>query len=748
MLTVFPMKRRSNIIIPLILCLLLTACGGGGENAGGTPPAASGSASTTPSATALPDTWQFDRTIPEPIELTYDGSPVTLGNFATHGIEISVPEGAFESAVTLTLSQPEEGVRYNRAAMDPAGVPAAFRIEGDQLRSDLPMTVKLKVDAQQLTDLQETGGFRGGHFDETFGWTYVDLVEVNETDGYLLFNTYHNWLFAPAKLTREERVEQFAKEKALDAWGAQQMGNEVENVTREMIREIMIQQFNATNESEIMKIADAVIGEIESDALDYGKMALQLKDGDYEGLVGSVADKLGGTLASSLESGTLETLFGQAGTAAAAAGHLWEGDYSGAGMKIAEAIAESSPVYRVAKVWIDMVDTRISNWKNDEVEKAYQIYINGAQSRSPWGYNVDAGDFESLYSQMRGVSRQLELEAVDRYAKARGISTGDITAQQRQQILADVKAKLKDQFEKRSKQEEELRQLEEDQREIIRQFEEWGLLREGSSWYPYDTPVEQMLHRLHGQMERIMRETGRYDLVIRRGDLHDQSRGLDNIGELKENELLVPHLAELISTRYVEGEEAYQKKLLEFGYITLKLEPGTYVGELVITDVPMKKALQQAVDDPGSVPEYSGPNEEMCEEINLWEADVQASVREAIDNLDTVKGTVVPLRVEISPGSGENSYTAVLTADFASALPSMGCEDISGPTTFQVRTDKDKLTLTHTLEDGVGHWSYEGTIAPGGTISGNLRLYTNEAEYRDYVGTDNMLTGTWEVSKQ
>ncbi|MEN1761773.1 hypothetical protein [Anoxynatronum sibiricum] len=748
MLTAFSMRKKTFLIIVLILCLFLTACGGGGEGGGGAPAAASGNASTTPSATALPDTWQFERTIPEPIELTYDGSPVSLGNFATHGIEISVPESAFESAVTLTLSQPEEGVRYNQAAMDPAGVPAAFRIEGDQLRSDLPMTVKLKVDAQQLADLQETGGFRGGHFDETFGWTYVDLVEVNETEGYLLFNTYHNWLFAPAKLTREERVEQFAKEKALDAWGAQQMGNEVENVTREMIREIMIQQFNATNESEIMKIADAVIGEIESDALDYGKMALQLKDGDYEGLVGSVTDRLGSTLASSLESGTLETLFGQAGTAAAAAGHLWEGDYSGAGMKIAETIAASSPVYRVAKVWIDVVDTRISNWKNDEVEKAYQIYINGAQSRSPWGYSVDAGDFESLYSQMRGVSRQLELEAVERYANARGISTGEITTEQRRQILAEVKTSLKDQFEKRSKQEEELRLLEEDQREIIRQFEEWGLLREGSSWYPYDTPVEQMLHRLHGQMERIMRETGRYDLVIRRGDLHDQRRGLDNIGELKKSELLVPHLAELISTRYVEGEEAYQKKLLEFGYITLKLEPGTYVGDLVITGVPIKKALEQAMEDPGSVPEYSGPNEEMCEEIDLWEADVQASVREAIDNLDTVNGTVVPLQVEISQGSGENSFTAVLTADFASALPSMGCEDISGPTTFQVRTDKDTLTLTHTLEDGAGHWSYEGTIAPGGMISGNLRLYTNETEYREYVGTDNMLTGTWEVSKQ
>lgn len=731
----------------LVLCLLLTACSGGGSES---PPAAAGSPAT-PSATNLPDTWQFNRTISEPIELAYDGTEVTLGDYNIHGIEISVPADAFETPVTLVLSQPEEGIKYNSSLMDPAGVPAAFRIKGDQLRSDLPLTIKLKLDAQQLEDLQETGGFRAGHYDETFGWTYGDVMELNEEEGYMVFQTYHNWLRAPAKLTREERVEQFAQKKALETWGAQQMGDEVANVTREMIREIMIQQFNATNESEIMKIAEAVIGEIESDALDYGKMVMQLKDGDFNGLVGSVTDKLGGTLASKLASGTLETLFGQAGTAAAAAGHLWEGDYSGAGKKIAEAIAESSTVYKVAKVWIDVVDTRISNWKNDEVEKAYRIYVDGAQSRSPWGYNVDPGDFEALYSQMRGVSRQLELEAIDRYANARGITTGEITADQRRQILAEVKARLKEQFQKRSQQEEELRQLEVDQREIIRQFEEWGLLREGSSWYPYNTSVEQMLQRLHGQMERIMRDTGRYDLVIRRGDLHDQSRGMDYIGELKDSELLVPHLAELINTRYVFGEEAYRKKLLELGYLTLELTPGVYTGQLVITDMPIKKALQQALADPASVPTYRGSNREVseaCEEINLWERDVQEEIRSAVRKLDTVTGTVVPLRIEVYLGADGKTLTAVITADYASALPTMGCEDISVPTTYQVKTDSDKVTLTHSLEEDPASWSYEGTLAPGGVVSGNMRFFTTDTEYQNYIGTGNMLTGTWEVKKQ
>lgn len=738
---------RYGFVLLLLTSLLLSACGGGSPNG----EAGAAELDSPKLARELTDTWKFDRTIEAPIEKEVSGNAVVLGDFETHGIEITIPEGAFSVPVTVTLSQPETEIKYNGSAMEPEGVPASFIISGEQLRSDLPMVVKVRVGKTQFQEMEETGGFRGTHYDETMGWSYLTALEVNQDHGYVVFEAYHNFLFGTAKLTREERMEEYAKEKALDTWGMQQMGDEVENVTREMIREIMIQQFNTSNESEIAKIADAVMSEIDSSALDYGKMALQLKNGDLSGLTESVAGKLGSTLADSMKSGTLETLFGQAGTAAAAAGHLWEGDYSGAGMKIAEAIAETSPVYRVAKVWVDVVDTRISNWRNDEVEKAYKIYINGSQSRVPWGYNVEAGDFEDLYSQMRGVSRQLELEAVERYASARGISTSDISSDRRQEILRDVKENLKQQFEARAKQEEELRKLEEDQREIIQQFEKWGLLQEGRSWYPYDTPIENMLHRLHGQIERIMKEIGRYDLVIRPGDLHDQSRGLDNIGELKDSEILVPHLAELINTRYVFGEEEYQKKLIELGYMALSLQAGTYNGSLVVTDTPVVKALKQSLANPASVPEYSGSDSqtsEMCEEINFSSAEVQQSIREAIDQAESIIGKSVPLQIIITKEEGNQNYSAMVKADFDSSFPEMGCEEVSGNTPFKVHVENERITLTHALDEGDAQWVYDGTVSAGGKLQGTMRLRTNELDYRNYVGTDNFLTGTWEVQKQ
>lgn len=72
---------------------------------------------------------------------------------------------------------------------------------------------------------------------------------------------------------------------------------------------------------------------------------------------------------------------------------------------------------------------------------------------------------------MRGVARQIEMDAVKRYASAIGVTVNDLTQAQKDKAITRAKNDLKAQFEKRSQQEDEIAKAQEDQREVIKAFE-------------------------------------------------------------------------------------------------------------------------------------------------------------------------------------------------------------------------------------------------------------------------------------
>ncbi|MCJ7688365.1 MAG: hypothetical protein MUO60_03480, partial [Clostridiaceae bacterium] len=460
----------------------------------------------------------------------------------------------------------------------------------------------------------------------------------------------------------------------------------------------------------------------------------------------NVATMIGKTFADSMEAGTMSTIFGQTGTVAAAAGHLWEGDYSGAGMKIAEAISETSPVYKVAKVAVDVIEMKIGNWKNNGIEEAYKAFKEGSNDYILFGYDVDPEDFEDVWNQMRGVARQIEMDAVKRYAKSIGVDEGSLSEKQISMIKEKAKLTLKEQFTNRSKQEKEIAQAEENQKEIIKQFEQWNLLKKGSSWYPEDSSIEQILERMYNQIKRIQKETGRFDLVYKNGDLQDQGRGLDNIGKLKEGEMLVSDLAKLINTRYVYGEEGYQKLLKEMGYAPkVILEVGTYTGVIIIDQAPIVEYAEKALENPESVSEIKGPDGEKCEEVDFSSIDVQKQIREGIDKGENVVGKEVPLTIVITKGASESEFKATLKADYKSAFPEYECEE-SKNQLFKVKYKEGKVTLTNTDAESQTGATFEGIVSLL-DITGSFKISSSNGQYADLASTDVMVSGIWKVKK-
>lgn len=690
--------------------------------------------------------WESDSKLKESVFLDNYDKDNTLGDLELHGIQVNVPKGSFSNGTKLIISKITEGVEYSSKGMAPYGSPFEVKIEGEEHRSNMPILVKIAIDKEALKNLKEYQGFKGVHYTKETGWTYTDPVEVNVKAGYVAFNIYNNPLWGTAELTEEERKAEFIKDKALKSWGESQLEGEVRANTRDMIESILVSQFNAKNKSEIDKIAEEVMKELKYGNLEYGKLASDLVNNDFKSYTANVATMIGKTFADNMEAGTMSTVFGQTGTVAAAAGHLWEGDYSGAGMKIAEAISENSPVYKVAKVAVDVIEMKIGNWKNNGIEEAYKAFKEGSNDYILFGYDVDPEDFEDVWNQMRGVARQIEMDAVKRYANSIGVDEESLSAEKISMIVQKAKLTLQEQFINRSKQEKEIAQAEENQKEIIKQFEQWNLLKKGSSWYPEDSSIEQILERMYNQIKRIQKETGRFDLVYKNGDLQDQARGLDNIGKLKEGEMLVSDLAKLINTRYVYGEEGYQKLLKEMGYAPkVKLEVGTYTGAIIIDKAPIIEYAEKALENPESVPEIKGPDGKKCEELDLLSVDVQKQIREGVDQAKNAIGKEVPLTIVITQGASESEFKATLKVDYKSAFPESECEE-SENQIYKVKYKEGKLTLTSTDLESQTVTTFEGNVDLL-DITGSFIISSSHSQYAELASTDALVSGIWKVKK-
>ncbi len=724
------MKNLKRIII-LLLCLILSMTLISGCSKGGS---------------SLGNGYKLEKSI----VLDSFSQDSVLGDLSTNGLELHVPKDAFKNGTKLTIAGINNDISYNKDAMTPASSSFEFTIEGDEHRSSLPMLLKIAVDKSYFENLKEYEGFKGVHYSEDSGWTYTDPVEINKEEGYIAFNIYNNPLWGAAELTEDERKEEFIKGKALESWGATQIEGDVQDLTRQMVESILVDKFNASNPSEIKLIANEVLKELKYGTFEFGKLADNLMTGDFESYTANVATMIGTTIANSAEEETLSEVFGQTGKAIEMAGHIWEGDYSGAGMKLAEAIAETSPAYKVAKVAIAAIDMKIGNWKNKGIEEAYTAYKEGSNDYILFGYDNDPGDFEQVWDQMRGVARQIEMDAVKRYANALGVSESELTQEQIDRERAKVKNSLKVQFEKRIKQEEEIAKHEENQRELIKQFEEWNLLKKGSSWYPEDSSIEQMLTRLHNQVKRIQQETGRFEIVYKDGDLHNQDRGLDNIGNVTKKEMLASDLAKLINTRYVFGEEEYQKQIKEMGYAPeIKLEIGTYFGSFTITEAPIIAQAEAALKDPSKVPEVIlDENGDECEyQFDLTEEEVQRQLREGIEKGKNIVGKPVPLTIVISQGSTENEFKASVKTDYATTFPDYGCEEASLPKEFAVAYKEGIITLTLIQDDEMVQETYSGKLSIDGKMEGSYTMSTSQAQFNEETGSSFIIQGIWKANR-
>ncbi len=208
--------------------------------------------------------------------------------------------------------------------------------------------------------------------------------------------------------------------------------------------------------------------------------------------------------------------------ASEAAGYLAEGRAKDAAKIIGEHIADQFMVGKVGKFAIAAIDSQIKSWKNEEIEAAYQAYKNGASSRVPWwGYNVEKGNFEDVWSQMGGAARQIQTDAIKSQNKAReDAGMPLLTKEEEDKTRKSVEKDLKKQFESRLQKDKEIDEKKKELEMVMDMFKDANLLEKGRFGWTGAYELEQRLDILNHFKNKLLKDTGRD--YIKSGHVHNE----------------------------------------------------------------------------------------------------------------------------------------------------------------------------------------------------------------------------------
>lgn len=485
------------------------------------------------SASSGDTSWEYQKTIQSPLKATCGNSEVKLGSLETNGAEVTIPAGTFAQATEVTLINPDEVPNYESKEMTGFGAPIDISAGEESVRLQQPVTVKMKFDPAALGADVESGSLYMGYFNGK-QWQYIKPV-IDRDNNTMTFTTSHFCLFGKTTLTVDQRIEKYTSNKALADW-AQGQSDEITNEAAEkVINHILQDKLGISDEITKGKVLGSLLQDDE-----WGSMLKSLANGDVAGFNQDLQILVGKKIVENVPESTLSNALGDltsdfgietAKKASEAAGYLAEGRPKDAAKIIGEHIADQFMITTAGKIAVAAVENRISTWKNEEVEAAYKAYKNGASSKIPWwGYQVEKGNFDDVWSQMGGAARQLEIEAIVAQEKAREeAGMPGLDEREKEKIRTMVRNDLKKQFEQRVKTDAEIEKKKAEYEMIMDMYKKAGFMEKGRWGWKKSYELEQRLDVLIHFKDKLLKDTGRE--YIKSGNGHNKEA--ISINELK-----------------------------------------------------------------------------------------------------------------------------------------------------------------------------------------------------------------------
>lgn len=593
--------------------------------------------------------WSFTPTIESPlVETSTAESAVTLGSVETNRVSVTVDAGAFDEDTKISLSNPSKVPKVNAAVVDTIGAPIELSV-GAPARLNEKAVVTFAFDPTLLPEGTEAYQMRVVYYNGST-WDYIKPTSVDLAQGTMTFETYHFSLLGANRISDDKKiVEQWIHSQALDSTLRDNVNEISDEVTNKVV-DLMLEKMGISDKS----LKGQVLGEVLKDD-SYKELYDLYNQGDTVGFSQKVALVAGGKIAaivpeSAMQAG-LASIAGDASEdvakVAEAAGYMAEGQYKEAAKIIGEQIADKFLITTAGKIAVEVVDYQIQSWKNSEIDAAYIAYRDGADSYF-YGYNNDPGDFETIWYQMRGIRRQLELEAIKKENDIR-VDSGmqELSERQMEVIRENVKRSFKTQFEQRKKQEEIIKKEEERLAKIFSAFEKADFftgLAPADLDKGYD--LETKLALLQKFTEKLLRDTGRKDYTETQGYLGNDKVQLDEM---------------VIAAKFYfsgkDGNQKYAEYLQEhFGvslYPKLSELSGAWTGTMVISDVSYPPEWAESTEIVSDNKDLGEIADEACEGVSL------AAIAAALEEM---KGKENSVSLSLSPSS-ETGGTLTFSAD-------------------------------------------------------------------------------------
>ncbi|MBU2566607.1 hypothetical protein KKG46_03545 [Patescibacteria group bacterium] len=547
--------------------------------------------------------WKFEKTIAEPITATSGDEEVKLGDLDSAKVTIEIPAGAFDSATEVELVTPDKAPDYSSLEVTPIGSPIEIKSSGD-VRLNEKMTVTFAFDPAELPPDTYADQLQASYYNGV-SWDYLKPTNVDMENGLMTVDIYHFSLLGKNKVSDEAVLtKQWIHSQALDDTMRDNINDVSDEIANKMV-EMTLAKMGINDKS----ISGSVLSDILTDDA-YKDMYDQYQNGDVSGFNQNLAILMGKKIASRVpESVFKSALEGLAGDAAEdveavskAAGYAAEGQYREAAKIIGEQIADKFLITTAGKIAVEVVDYQIQSWKSDEVEAAYQAYKKGSDSYF-YGYNNDPGDFDTVWTQMRGVRRQLMIEAIAKQNEARrDAGMPQLDEREMDMVRDGVRRSFERQFKSRLEKDIIVEQKEKDLQMLMNKFQEANFLDRnfGPKGLQKHQDLKVRMDVLYHFTQRMMKDTNRFNLNDKQGFLVDGA-------------LSVHDIAQGVRIYFGEdgGEKAYREFLNErYGvpmYPSLADISGSWQnGTITITDVILSEEAKAKMADTESQADEEG----------------------------------------------------------------------------------------------------------------------------------------------